>query len=395
MDQKTKSIFFALLRSAICGTSVTEEKKEEYSVEYLPNLLRYAKQHDIAHLIGMGLYQNGWLDRRNVICEKLQQEQMLAVCRYEKLNFDLESLCRVFEDAEIPFLPLKGSVLRRYYREAWMRTSCDIDILIQKEDVERASAILSDACGYIRTGESAHDISFFSPAQTHLELHYQLIETQRANAADDVLQNVWDSTVLCDGYHFWHRMTDEWFYFYHVAHMAKHFENGGCGIKPVMDLWVLDRMENVDQERRDQLLDQGGLLKFAQAVRRLSRIWFDSEASDPLSQQMENYILHGGVYGTDDNRILFQQKKKGGRIRYLCSRIFLPYDKIKFYYPILQKHRWLTPIMEIHRWLRVMFCGRTGQTLWEIKFAANVTEAESQKAQEFLENIGLGKSSSL
>ena len=29
-------------------------------------------------------------------------------------------------------------------------------------------------------------------------------------------------------------MLDELFYFYHIAHMVKHFENGGCGIRPVV-----------------------------------------------------------------------------------------------------------------------------------------------------------------
>ena len=34
---------------------------------------------------------------------------------------------------QIPFLPLKGSVIRQYYPEPWMRTSCDIDILVDFE----------------------------------------------------------------------------------------------------------------------------------------------------------------------------------------------------------------------------------------------------------------------
>ena len=54
---------------------------------------------------------------------------------------EYENLCSAFEKAQIPFLPLKGSVIRKYYPEAWMRTSCDIDILVHDEDVGRAKEI--------------------------------------------------------------------------------------------------------------------------------------------------------------------------------------------------------------------------------------------------------------
>ena len=54
-------------------------------------------------------------------------------------------------------------------------------------------------------------------------------------------------------------MTDEMFYFYHIAHMAKHFEEGGCGIRPFIDLWTLDNIKDVDHDKRDELLSRGNL----------------------------------------------------------------------------------------------------------------------------------------
>ena len=186
-----------------------------------------------------------------------------------------------------------------------------------------------------------------------------------------------------------HYMTDEMFYFYHIAHMAKHFENGGCGIRPFIDLWILDGIQEADQEKRDKLLLQGNLLKFANAVRKLSRIWFENEKYDFTSQQMEDYILTGGVYGNNENRITVQQQKKGGRIKYALSKIFIPYDVIKFHYPILQKHIWLTPFMEVRRWFKLIFCGHAKRTINELKYNQTISADKADATKNFLENIGL------
>ena len=52
---------------------------------------------------------------------------------------DCVECCNALEKAQIPFVPLKGSVIRKYYPEAWMRTSSDIDVLVHKEDVEKTT----------------------------------------------------------------------------------------------------------------------------------------------------------------------------------------------------------------------------------------------------------------
>ena len=65
------------------------------------------------------------------------------------------------------------------------------------------------------------------------------------------------------------------------------------------------------------------------------------------------------------------------------------YDVIKFHYPVLQKHRWLTPIMEVRRWFKLIFCGHAKRTVRELKYNSNISRAEAENAQAFLKNIGL------
>lgn len=184
-------------------------------------------------------------------------------------------------------------------------------------------------------------------------------------------------------------MPGELYYFYHIAHMAKHFENGGCGIRPFIDLYILDNAQGVDIAKRNILLEEGQLLKFANAARKLSRIWFSNDQYDFISKQMEDYILRGGVYGNNENRIIVQQQKKGGRIKYALSKIFIPYEIIKYHYPVLQKHRWMTPIMEVCRWCKLVFCGHLRRTTKELRYNAGISSTDAANMQTFLKNIGL------
>ena len=184
-------------------------------------------------------------------------------------------------------------------------------------------------------------------------------------------------------------MTDEMFYFYHIAHMAKHFEIGGCGIRPFIDLWILDKLSFDNHSQRDTLLNEGGLLQFANVARRLSKAWLEGKEMDPVAEQMQDYILRGGVYGNVENRVAVQQQKKGGRIQYMLSRIFLPYDVIKFLFPVLQRHRWLTPVMEVARWGKIIFDGRMKRSMRELGYNKNISKEESDSISQFLKNIGL------
>lgn len=383
MDQRTNQILFALLRSAIYDKQASQDELSYYSDEILPQLIFIANKHDVIHLLAYGLKLNNITSK-----ESDNNEVIRAIFRYERMNYEYLELCDILEKEQVPFIPLKGAIIRRYYRKAWMRTSCDIDILLHEDDVDRVANLLSEKYGYTQNGKTTHDISLYSESKVHIELHYTLTDDGSTEAATAVLQSVWQLSRLCSGCKYKHEMLDEMLYFHHIAHMAKHFEKGGCGIKPFIDLIILNNTENVTMQKRDLLLAKGDLLKFEKATRKLSNIWFFNADMDSVSQQMEDYVLRGGVYGSLENRVKIQRQKQGGRIRYILSRIFLPYKYLKFEYPCLIKHKWLTPLMEVRRWLRLVFGGRAGRAVHELKHSMS-NSSDEIAMKEFLNNIGL------
>ncbi len=387
MHQRKNDLFFALIRSAICNTKLSEAELLLCKEELLPELLVVSKKQDLGHLLVLGLKRNGIISHTD--SKDYEKIMMQAVVRYEQINYDFNQICLVLEKACIPFLPLKGSVVRKYYPQPWMRTSCDIDILVQKKDLKVAIECLVNTLEYEEKGIESHDATLISPQKTHVELHFDLVEEGRANNANKVLNQVWDNVKLSDGFGYKYEMSDEYFYFYHIAHMAKHFENGGCGVRPFLDLWLLDKIDGTSQSKRDELLSSGDLYQFAKVSRKLSKVWFSGEEMDDLSMQMQNFILEGGLYGSSDNRVAIQQKRKGGKFGYILSRIFVPFAKLKRYYPILEKHPWLMPVMQVRRWFMLLRPDVAKRTKREISSNVNIIKSKADDMNAFMDKIGL------
>lgn len=385
-----EAVLFALIRSVICGENISEEVKAACASPLLEDVYTLASRHDLAHLLGQAVSKLDLPPSETLA--KCKKTVMAAFVRYMRLEHEYQQTCRILEEEKIPFMPLKGSVLRKYYPEPWMRTSCDADILVHRSDLERAISVLTEKLSYRETSRDTHDVTLSCPSEAHIELHFDLVEEGRANSSSDVLRRVWEDAVLRDGYSFWYEMNDPFFYFYHIAHMAKHFETGGCGIRPFIDLWLLDHVAKGDDVQRNALLQSSELLRFAQASRKLSCVWFSGEDTDALSQQLQRFLLHGGVYGSADNRVALQQGNKGGKLGYLLSRVFAPYEKLKSYYPILEKHRWLVPVMQVRRWLMLLRPEVAQMAKSELAANSNTDSATTDDTGKLLDDLGIHNS---
>ena len=139
-------------------------------------------------------------------------------------------------------------------------------------------------------------------------------------------------------------------------------------------------------EKRNALLQRGGLMTFATTVRALAAYWFADGEIPPYAAEVEAFILSGGSYGTRKNTLANSQAQQGSKLKFLCSRIFLRYDTIKYIYPVLQRHRWLTPFYEVKRWFTLLFKKSARR---HFKRTVTADNAEVAARAAFLKNIGL------
>lgn len=376
----TESVLFALLRAAVCGEVLSEEVVAACTPSTLSGVYHLSTRHDLAHLAAHAL-EGAELPECEAL-ESLKKAKNRAIYRYARMEHEYERICRALEMAKISFLPLKGSVLRAFYPEPWMRTSADIDILVHREDLEKTVHLLEEAFSYQRKGKGSHDVSMYLPNGMHLELHYETIEDAISKSAQAVLSQIWNRAVPKEPGSFHYLMPDELFYFYHIAHMAKHIRNGGCGIRYFLDIWVMNHRMSFDAQKQEALLREGQRLTFAQAAEKLSEAWFADEAPDALSRQLEAFIFGGGIHGSVKNRVRVQNQKK-----YPISRIVIPYEDLMYYYPVLEKKPWLMPVYQVVRWVRLM------KSIWntcrEKKLKKQLQGEEANAAIQLMQDLGI------
>lgn len=389
MSRDVTTLLFALLRSALKGDALQDTEKACFSVDLLPELYALSQAHDVAHLVGFALQKNGLWEKDHSICREFHRQKIGAIYRREQMEKELQTMAVVLEEHKIPFLPLKGAVLSSYYPEPWMRTSCDIDILVPRENLESAVALLTEKCGYEKQGTEMYDVSLMSTNRVHVELHFDLMEKGYANRAWDVLHEIWSMVTPKQELRYWHEMPDSVLYFYHVAHMAKHLVTGGCGIRPFLDLWVLSGLPTRDEEGRKELLQRGNLLQFSTVAEKLSRVWIENLPADDLMARLQTYLLEGGAYGSFTNRITVSRQKKGGAGKYALSRLFVPYERLKVSYPILEKHPELTPLMQFVRWGKALLGGHGKRVAKELQFSRSISREQVEDTAKFLQDLGL------
>ncbi len=379
----TSEIFFALLRSAVCGYMLMEEEREAVRGADREKLRSLANAHDLSHLLAYALDKNGLAEA------EAKNDIFMAAFRCEQLGYELESISGVLDALKIRHIPLKGSVLRKHYPEPWMRNSGDIDVLVNESELDAAIKAIVERLGYKEGGRWTHDVSLYSPSGVHVELHFNLVEDSYAQESAEVLSSVWEASAPVSEGSMRYEMPDEMFFLYHIAHMAKHFEHGGCGIRPFLDIWVLENRMAHNKAKRDALLDRGGLLRFAESCRKLTNCWFDGAETNGITSQMAEFILRGGVYGSLENSFAAKKSAKGGRVGYILSRAFPSLSDMQPRFPALKKYPVLLPVFWVYRVLLMIKRGSAGKTAKELKLAASVSSEKAKSAAEFMKMIGL------
>lgn len=392
----TEKIMFELIRSVVFESEISDDKlskiKENLSEETLESLYKLSKAHDVANLVGAALSDNRLIEIESEIQKKLYKEKFLAAFRCERLVRELAIITDTLEEAGIDHIPLKGSVIRDIYPQAWMRTSCDIDVLVKREDLEAAVECLRSKLGYsVEDLKTGHDISLYSSSKTHVELHYRLDE--KIKSANEVLLSVWEHSTLQDGKKHAYKLTNEFLLFHVIAHAAKHIFCGGCGARCFIDLMLIKQKLNINTDRFNDLIDRSGLTAFTSACYELCGSWFDESYTNDKSNvylyDFEKYVLSGGVYGIVSNHI--KVSRKNTTKSYAISRIFVPYDTLKNRYPILIKYKILFPLFQVVRWFSSLGKKDVERIKREIETNNAISDAEIDRSHEMLIWLGLEK----
>lgn len=384
-----EEIMFSLIRNEICGDHTHKEWQSELTTRKYKELFMLSREHDLSHIVASALSHATYLGDDEV-SRAFHQELMRAVYRDAQRDYAINLTNELLENAQIPHINLKGSVIRHMYPQSWMRTSCDIDVLIHNSDIESVENVLCSN-KYVRLDDSStHDYNFMSPNKIHIEIHHTLTQDGELSSTDELLNSVWTDYAIpepdCQNRY---SMTPELFVIYHLAHMGRHLLHGGCGVRPFIDLWLINKLYSFDSSKLNDMLTRCNLLALYDASTELSKVWLEDYKHDESTERLEKYILCGGVYGTTTNAAKVKAASGVGKVRSFFNMIFLPKENLEVLYPNLRKHPILYPFYQIRRWFRYFDEKKRNKVKHLTEQRNMVTTDETNETAVLLNQLGL------
>ena len=255
-------------------------------------------------------------------------------------------------EENIPFLPMKGIVMRPLYPRPELRVSCDVDVLYDKRERRRVDGLMR-SLGYTCEASDPNHDEYHKPPCVAIEMHRNLLSDFQT--VDDYYADVWSRLLPVSGSEF--RMSDEDFYIYQTVHSMKHYVGGGTGIRSVLDVFVYLRAKpELDRSYLACELDKLGLRPFHEVLERLSFAWFGGEELTEDLVPVSEYILGSGTYGLATQKAAnVAARTRGGKIGYLFSRAFPSYRFMREKFPSLARFPVLLPFFWIYRLVFAMF----------------------------------------
>ena len=346
----------ALLRSALGIAMLTDCSGLDW--EKIPAL---GKQHQISAMLFYGISESK-LDPPAEVRDRLEKAASVNFLIDQRQQHELGCIRQAFEQNGIDYMLLKGARLKHLYPKTEMRQMGDADILIRVEQYERIKPLLT-ALGYTEKSESDHELIWFKQKMLLVELHKRLIPSYNK----DFYAYYGDGWQLAKkqsdaSFEYAMKPEDEWIYLF--THFAKHYRDGGIGIRHLTDLWLfLSAHPNMDEGYIRAQLDKLQLLRFYENIVRTARVWFDKANGDEVTDFITEVIFGSGSYGTEQAHVLADAVKtskstgsaQSAKKRKMRNLLFLPYASMCIKYPFLKKLPFLLPVMWVVRALTAVF----------------------------------------
>ena len=205
---------------------------------------------------------------------------------------------------------------------------------------------------------------------------------------DTLLEKVWDYAKPESENSYEYVLSDEFFLFQHIAHLAYHVKSGGCSVRYFMDLHLLKNKLSYDNEKVCEMLKMCGLDAFFSTCVKMCDVWFSDGEHDETTLLFQRYLLNGGIYGTKHNQIAASPDKKS-MVAYILNRVFMPYEQLCVTYPSLKGKKMLIPFYQIRRWLRIVANRRLDSASEEFKAKKHVSDGNFGDYSKLFEAIKL------
>lgn len=349
MPNKYKNLF-SIIKTALTNASACLDNALD--IEALFNL---SKKHQIIPLVFQGLYKaKGDFEGS----EKFKSHTIRLLCHDQNQLYCISQIEHAFIQNGVDYMLLKGASVKRLYPSSELRLMGDIDILIKEEQYETIRTILPQM-GFRETKETDHERMWQTDTGILIELHKRLIPSYN----DDYYayyKKAWEKARPVPEKPHCFAMAPEDEYIYLFTHLAKHYRDGGIGLRHVLDIWWFRRQNpNLNMAYLSRELKKLKLERFHQNILNTVEVWFNAQEDSELTAHITERIIESGAYGLKENCDAANAARisagaasvTGAKIQKIFSLIFMPYSDMKKKYAVLNQAPILLPVMWVVRWI--------------------------------------------
>lgn len=351
-EKRIAAYVIGLISSVVNDSAPPENPGEDWS-----KIIAFSKKQSVLNLVAYAAERlNGKPDEQ--IMKFLREYRMQKTVVEAQQELAACDACEKLDEMGIRHMLLKGSVMKNRYPSPDMRTMGDIDILVEADHCREAvDAFVADGFVFVDEGDLHSNVR---KGNAYIELHRAMVDSNH-EVLSDYYGDGFKLAKKSENGEYEYRLSDEDFYVFMIAHIAKHYRYGGLGIRFLLDLYVYEKsLPTLDINYIERELEKIGLKKFYEKIRKISYKWYSGEF-DGSFDIMSEYIVSGGVYGIEgtemQNSYIYDHLHEDIRfqkIKTVFKIVFLEYKEMKIRYPILEKKKFLLPLFWIVRFFDTM-----------------------------------------
>lgn len=282
------------------------------------------------------------------------------------MKYEIENLLKCFDKEQIYNLPMKGYFLKNDYPNPFDRSIADYDILFDINDIDSIKNIFKQN-GYKFLKNDDQQYHFIKAPFMYIEMHRSLLKKDNINYS--LLENQLEKAKVRDGYSYSKEMTLEDYYIYMLLHSAKHFSQGGIGIRMIADEYVFYKKysDQLNQKYLSEQFEKLGITLFEKKLRDISLKWFSKGSEVKDFDDVEEYILLSMTLGRVDVAVMSEMERrrvntetgrKKSRFVNFISSLFPNKTNMANKYPFVEKMPILLPYSWACMWCRRIFIDR-------------------------------------
>jgi len=285
------------------------------------------------------------VDKRTELTDIIKQ----AVFKQIKYDLMSDSISNVFCASGIRHIVLKGSQLKKYYPANIVRTSNDIDIYVEKSDINIAQRVLQREGFELDGIYQNQEFRYKKEPRYYIELHTNMEGFSKEQKR--ILKGLADNATKTLGKRY--ELNDNDCYIYTLFHLYKHFVQSGVGVRMFLDVYLIRKNSELDFDYINPVLKKLCVDGFETVITVMNSCMFEGkEVNDELKDVIE-FVFDSGIFGKVSSNLHLRRINDNLKYQNSFERFKvdkgLSFSSMKKRYPVLVRYPFLYPFSFVHR----------------------------------------------